>query len=326
MFRNSVVRIVVALAVASAVVTYLGMPYISDVLSAGYRLQAENRARTLVSANESHLRDLVKRHDRAGMRSYLTAMLASDTRLLGLALCKTDGTLITLTDRTPADLVCQPEEGVHGASTSRLIETNSGRLQISNFEFDGTGQPLRVVVVQDLSFADWSRNGWRGFVFMFVAMLALALALLMSFIMWWLLRRWVAVLLSDLRGGRLRDDAFSPRLAWPILTQVREILRDAEESQRREIDYRENWTPLALRQIVQRQLQSSQVITVSNREPYSHSLEPDGQVKVSVPASGMVTALEPIMRACSGVWIAHGSGSADRERGRQARPDRGSPG
>ena len=26
-----------------------------------------------------------------------------------------------------------------------------------------------------------------------------------------------------------------------------------------------------------------------------------------------MTALEPVMRACSGTWIAHGSGSADRE-------------
>jgi len=312
-FRNSVVRIIAALAVASAIVTYLGMPYISDVLSAGYRLQAENRARALVNANEAQLRDLVRRREHAGLRSYLEAMLAGDTRLLGLAVCRPDGAIVARTDRTPPDLVCQAEQGVHGASTSRLIETVAGRLQISNFEAEDPGaQPLRVVVVQDLSFADWSRNGWRGFVFMFVMMLALAIALLMSFIVWWLLRRWVAVLLSDLRGGRLRDDAFSPRLSWPILTQVREILRDAEESQRREIDYRENWTPSALRQVVQRQLNSSQVITVSNREPYSHSREPDGTIKVSVPASGMVTALEPIMRACSGVWVAHGGGSADR--------------
>jgi trehalose 6-phosphate synthase len=36
-------------------------------------------------------------------------------------------------------------------------------------------------------------------------------------------------------------------------------------------------------------------------------------VRVLHPASGLVTALEPVMRACSGVWVAHGSGSADRE-------------
>src|SRR6185312_7001703 len=31
------------------------------------------------------------------------------------------------------------------------------------------------------------------------------------------------------------------------------------------------------------------------------------------PASGMATALDPVMRACDGVWVAHGSGNADRK-------------
>jgi trehalose 6-phosphate synthase len=31
------------------------------------------------------------------------------------------------------------------------------------------------------------------------------------------------------------------------------------------------------------------------------------------PASGLVTAVEPIMRATGGTWVAHGSGSADRK-------------
>src|SRR6059036_939986 len=37
------------------------------------------------------------------------------------------------------------------------------------------------------------------------------------------------------------------------------------------------------------------------------------------PASGLTTALDPVMQACSGVWVAHGSGDADRE----ASDDRG---
>ena len=47
-------------------------------------------------------------------------------------------------------------------------------------------------------------------------------------------------------------------------------------------------------------------------EPYIHNWKDDA-IQVQVPASGVVTALEPIMRACSGVWIAHGNGSADRD-------------
>lgn len=60
-----------------------------------------------------------------------------------------------------------------------------------------------------------------------------------------------------------------------------------------------------------RHLQGERVLVVSNREPYIHEHDRD-QIRVLHPASGLVTALEPVMRACSGVWIAHGSGSADR--------------
>jgi trehalose 6-phosphate synthase len=54
-------------------------------------------------------------------------------------------------------------------------------------------------------------------------------------------------------------------------------------------------------------------VILANREPYIHNRTDDGGIEVQHPASGLVTALEPIMRACSGVWVAHGSGSADRD-------------
>ena len=51
---------------------------------------------------------------------------------------------------------------------------------------------------------------------------------------------------------------------------------------------------------------------VSNREPYIHNRDGD-HISVQRPASGLVSALEPVMRACGGTWVAHGSGSADRD-------------
>ena len=121
------------------------------------------------------------------------------------------------------------------------------------------------------------------------------------------------MLIRDIRSRRFLDNAQSGPLSLPILRQVRKVLREMEESQRLEIDYRENWTPQALQQVVREQLHSPQIIVVSNREPYSHERNDNGAIEVQVPASGMVTALEPVMRACSGTWVAHGSGSADRE-------------
>jgi trehalose 6-phosphate synthase len=86
-----------------------------------------------------------------------------------------------------------------------------------------------------------------------------------------------------------------------------------QERQKPETEYRENWSPTTLQRLVKDELGSPQVIVVSNREPYVHHRGPDGRPSVQVPASGMVTALEPVVRACAGVWIAHGSGAADRE-------------
>ncbi len=53
-------------------------------------------------------------------------------------------------------------------------------------------------------------------------------------------------------------------------------------------------------------------IVVANREPFIHKFVGD-QIVVSKPASGMATAIDPIMDASGGTWIAHGSGDADRE-------------
>jgi trehalose 6-phosphate synthase len=67
-----------------------------------------------------------------------------------------------------------------------------------------------------------------------------------------------------------------------------------------------------LRRLLHEQLRGDEILLVSNREPYIHVKSERG-IEVQRPASGLVTAVEPVMRACSGTWIAHGSGSADRE-------------
>jgi trehalose-6-phosphate synthase len=72
------------------------------------------------------------------------------------------------------------------------------------------------------------------------------------------------------------------------------------------------WTPERLRVHVGGRLQGNPLFVVSNREPYSHVHQGKG-IEVLVPASGLVTSLEPVLVACDGTWIAHGGGDADRE-------------
>src|SRR5687768_2910849 len=56
----------------------------------------------------------------------------------------------------------------------------------------------------------------------------------------------------------------------------------------------------------------AQIIVLSNREPHSHQFGHDGKISPTHSASGLVHAVEPLLAACGGVWVAHGSGNADR--------------
>ena len=72
------------------------------------------------------------------------------------------------------------------------------------------------------------------------------------------------------------------------------------------------WTRERLQTLVEEKLQDCLFVVVSNREPYVHS-HAHGAIQCQVPPSGLITALDPVMRACGGTWIAHGSGNADKE-------------
>jgi trehalose 6-phosphate synthase len=71
------------------------------------------------------------------------------------------------------------------------------------------------------------------------------------------------------------------------------------------------WNKERLDSVVRERLQGAKVVVVANREPYIHVYD-DGAIHCLRPASGLATALDPVMRACGGVWVAHGSGDADR--------------
>jgi len=104
-----------------------------------------------------------------------------------------------------------------------------------------------------------------------------------------------------------------------IQKEVKHLARDlgaaraaaAEEAQLRE-KQASVWTAERLRISLQSKLQGKPLFVVANREPYMHVRTERG-LEVLVPASGLVTALEPVLEATDGTWVAHGSGNADQE-------------
>ena len=139
--------------------------------------------------------------------------------------------------------------------------------------------------------------------FGFLAAAASAVTIIAARLSW---RGWSNELRRFLQGGTQRPEF------QPILRDVRELVdRIVAE---KEADHEGGaWTPQRLKQTLNRYLHGEKLVIVANREPYIHERAKDGSITILHPASGLVTALEPVMRACSGVWIAHGSGSADRD-------------
>jgi trehalose 6-phosphate synthase len=71
------------------------------------------------------------------------------------------------------------------------------------------------------------------------------------------------------------------------------------------------WTRERLEEVARNRLGGAKLVVVANREPFIHVYDGPA-IRCMRPASGLTTALDPVMRACGGIWVGHGSGSADR--------------
>ena len=311
MLRTLFWRFALPVLVTLSVGAWIAVPYVERMLTEWFRTDVEMRAKVVMNTMGETLPTLLDRSELPRLRRFLSKV-TEDERLLAVLACRPDGQTLYQTDRTPPQVTCATGTAA-SEPASRVLRTPQGTVHVARYELQAAdGQPAVVQLVHDMSFIDRRYTKARDYLIAFGVMSALVLALLSVAASWLLLRRWGTLLVRDIRGRHFLDDAEGHSSA-PILSQVRKVLREIEHDQRLEIDYRENWTPNALAHVVRQSLGSPQMIVVSNREPYIHNRGPDGKPVVQVPASGMVTALEPIIRACSGVWVAHGSGTADRD-------------
>jgi len=165
----------------------------------------------------------------------------------------------------------------------------------------------------------WRHTFWRT-----SASVVLIVGVTVLMISWLLMRpaNRLAARLRRLRLGQTEDNEhpsvmemslFSP-LAREVETMT-ESLIEARAAAANEARLREagesQWTAERLTAHVSRKTGTSRIFAVSNREPYIHVRE-GKEIVCRVPPSGLVTAIEPILRACDGVWVAFGSGSEDR--------------
>jgi len=241
--------------------------------------------------------------------------LVRDERVIGAAACRDTYTLLAGTPNYPSELSCQRigrrigtalDAGGDTAWDS-VIALPDGNVQVTAVAMrKEAGAPGFVLLVRDMNFIERRESMTRRFLWVAFALLGVAASVTTVVAARASWRGWSDELRRLLKGETPRPEFL------PFLRDVRDLV-DRLASERETDGLGGLWTPQRLKNTLSRYLHGERVVIVANREPYVHERAADGTLTALHPASGLVTALEPVMRACSGVWVAHGSGSADRE-------------
>jgi trehalose 6-phosphate synthase len=249
--------------------------------------------------------------------------------LLGVAIYDRQGSLIAITPELRKTLTANPLQVTQAIIEGRE-ENSFGRL--GNAPVHILALPIRhqdavvggLAVVHDASYIR-SQNllVWRQSFFRVLVQVFL-IAFITLLIVRWSIGRPMAKAAQWMRA--LRTGKVSFRQEVPDLEMFRPLAREvatmaaslnharnAAENEARLREAGESmWTADRLSVQLRARLEGGHLVVVSNREPYMHQRN-GKMLEVVVPPSGLVTALEPVLTACDGTWIAHGSGSGDSE-------------
>jgi len=269
------------------------------------------RMRLIANSLAVTTNDLAARKDLNRLRETFDRV-ALDERIVAVGLCRSGPRPDVASQGMPPSINCTR---LPRSTQERFVLPESGKgYLIGTFPVDPAqpGEHLIVVhgtdALEERSESMHARLSWLfGLAVVAACALAAAIASAAS-------RRSTALAIHAAmpEAGRsyLDDLAGSGNESWR--KDLGRILRQIEFAAASPASEGGEWTAQTLRETINVELPEAEVIVVSNREPYIHDKGPNGPV-VQLPASGLVAALEPVMRACGGTWIAHGSGRADRE-------------
>lgn len=321
-------RLIASLIIVAAVVA--GIFSFLQARDEKYRLadELERRAIILSDSLRESIQILIKNNERSKL-DQLLERFGNRERLLGLIIYGADGRFIS---ETPGLSSALRQPFPH---TNRALHQNRGtggfeRLAGGfiyvyavpiDLNHDVTGA---LVLLHNADYIDarikqiWTHN--------FIRLLILSILIVITtlVVIRWSIAGPIAQIADWMRQLRMGITAQTPPLLRgnvlaPLANEVDEMAKSlamARASAEREAQLRlageAVWTPEKLKEHVHNQLGDKTLFLISNREPYMH-LRRKKKIECVVPPSGLVTALEPVMRACGGVWIAHGSGDADRD-------------
>jgi len=287
--------------------------------------QVEHQALVLAASQQKPVLEAMLQNGPSRDPEAMVNRIQNRDHLAGMAVYNANGAPVAITAGLAARLAATP------ATITSTLQSGSGRGEF----FQGKDEPMHVFALplnvdgRTIGAIGVFHNTafivapiWRH-VLMAAVQTLLMVGITLLIVRWSLgkpLQR-MAQWLRDLRTGNTSNQQALPEegMFQSLTTEVTQMASSltaaraaAEEEARLRDAGLSIWTPERLRISMRDKLHGSRLFAVSNREPCEH-VHQGSTITWSVPPSGLVTALEPVLRACDGTWIAQATGDADRE-------------
>jgi trehalose-6-phosphate synthase len=321
-------RLILLLVAGITIVTFVVARYQVRTEKRGLRADLERRAAILAESLQEIVEPALEKGSHEQLRR-VVERFGNRERLAGVVVYDARGEVLAESSNlnarfdppaVPLDRVKSDGNGVDEFLTLGGKTMNVYYLPLH----DRTSMDGVLAIFHDASYIEaQSDRIWRETLWHVIAQVLLIVLITVLIIRWTIILpiSRTAQWMKELRIGRGGPRPSMPKEDFlaPFSQEVVHLARslaEARASAEEEARLRETgeslWTAERLRVNIQSKARVGPLFVVSNREPYMHVHRAKG-IEMIVPASGLVTALEPILRACDGTWIASGSGDADRE-------------
>jgi trehalose-6-phosphate synthase len=322
-------RLIVSLVVTVAVVAVCSAYFHVQQESSRLNDEMERRSRLLAESLQESVQPAVQKGLSVNLQR-LVEKFGNRERVTGMAIYDAKGKALAVTEKLAPGLSSVP--GLVTNALNRDVDLSAfetvgnKRMHVYVLPLDSSdGVVGALVIFQDAVYIQSQlAHIWR------IAFFRVLVQVLLITLVTLLVVRWsivgpiarMAEWMKQLRAGEAsapifvlpKEDLFAP-IAKEVSTFAQHLSAAkaaAEEEARLRQSADSLWTPERLKEHVKAKLHGRPLFVVSNREPYMH-MHKGRKVECIVPAGGLVTALEPVLRASGGTWIAHGAGDADFE-------------
>jgi trehalose-6-phosphate synthase/uncharacterized membrane protein affecting hemolysin expression len=321
-------RLILLLVVGVTLVTFLVARTEVRSEKRGLRADLDRRAEILAESLQEIIQPALERGSHEQLRR-VVERFGNRERLAGVVVYDAHGDVLAessnlVTRLAPPPVPLERIKSSEGGF-SQFLELGGKQMNVyylplhTRSSLDGV-----LAIIHDASYIEaQSARIWRETLWHVIAQVLLIVLITVLIIRWTIILpiSRTAQWMKELRVGRTsprpkipKEDFLAPfsQEVVNLTRSLAEARATAEEEARLRETGESLWTAERLRVNLQSKARLGPLFVVSNREPYMHVHRTKG-IETIVPASGLVTALEPILRACDGNWIASGSGDADRE-------------